>query len=40
VLSLSGSINSRTGRGGTAPPRVREQLDEVANRLAELSQQA
>jgi argininosuccinate lyase len=38
VLSLSGSINSRTGRGGTALPRVKEQLDEVANHLAELSQ--
>jgi len=29
VLSVMGSINSRTGRGGTAVVRVREQLDEV-----------
>jgi argininosuccinate lyase len=29
VLSVMGSINSRTGRGGTALVRVREQLDEV-----------
>jgi argininosuccinate lyase len=29
VLSVTGSINSRTGRGGTAIVRVREQLDEV-----------
>jgi argininosuccinate lyase len=29
VLSVEGSINSRTGRGGTALARVREQLDEV-----------
>jgi argininosuccinate lyase len=40
VLSVSGSINSRAGRGGTALPRVREQLDEVASRLAELDRQA
>ena len=29
VLSVTGSINSRTGRGGTATVRVREQLGEV-----------
>jgi argininosuccinate lyase len=39
VLSVSGSINSRAGRGGTALPRVREQLNEVANRLAEFGRQ-
>ena len=39
VLSVSGSINSRAGRGGTALPRVREQLDEVASRLTELGRQ-
>jgi argininosuccinate lyase len=40
VLSVTGSINSRTGRGGTALVRVREQLDEIASLLAELSRQA
>jgi len=30
VLSLKGSINSRSGRGGTAAVRVQEQLDEVS----------
>jgi argininosuccinate lyase len=40
VLSVSGSINSRTGRGGTAQVRVQEQLDEIASRLAELGWQA
>ena len=39
VLSVSGSINSRAGRGGTALPRVREQLDQVASHLAELGRQ-
>jgi argininosuccinate lyase len=33
VLTVSGSIDSRTGRGGTATVRVREQLDEVAGAL-------
>jgi argininosuccinate lyase len=33
VLSVEGSVASRDGRGGTAPPRVREQLDEVRARL-------
>jgi argininosuccinate lyase len=40
VLSVTGSINSRTGRGGTALVRVREQLDEIASVLAELDRQA
>jgi len=30
VLTVEGSVASRAGRGGTAPARVREQLDEVA----------
>jgi argininosuccinate lyase len=30
VLTVEGSINSRSGRGGTALPRVAEQLDEVS----------
>jgi len=34
VLSVEGSVASRDARGGTAPDRVREQLDEVA-RVAE-----
>ena len=29
VLSVEGSVASRSGRGGTAPVRVREQLDEL-----------
>lgn len=29
VLTVSGSVSSRAGRGGTAPVRVREQLDEL-----------
>jgi argininosuccinate lyase len=40
VLSVTGSINSRTGRGGTAIVRVREQLDEVASLLVDLRRQA
>ena len=40
VLSVTGSINSRTGRGGTALVRVREQLDEVASLLVDLRRQA
>ncbi|WP_034269725.1 argininosuccinate lyase [Actinospica robiniae] len=35
VLTVSGSIASRDGRGGTAPVRVREQLDEVRALIAE-----
>jgi argininosuccinate lyase len=34
VLSVTGYINSRTGRGGTALVRVREQLDEVGDVLS------
>ena len=30
VLTVTGSVASRDGRGGTAPRRVRQQLDEVA----------
>lgn len=29
VLTVDGSVSSRSGRGGTAPDRVRQQLDEV-----------
>ena len=29
VLTAQGSVESRNGRGGTAPDRVREQLDEL-----------
>jgi len=29
VLTVEGSVSSRAGRGGTAPARVREQLDEL-----------
>jgi argininosuccinate lyase len=38
VLSVNGSINSRTGRGGTALARVREQLDEVNAAAASLDE--
>jgi argininosuccinate lyase len=34
VLTVQGSIASRDGRGGTAPVRVREQLDEVRALIA------
>jgi argininosuccinate lyase len=34
VLSLEGSVSSRSSFGGTAPPRVREQLDEVRHVMA------
>jgi argininosuccinate lyase len=30
VLTIEGSVASRDGRGGTAPVRVAEQLDELA----------
>jgi argininosuccinate lyase len=33
VLTVEGSVSSRDGRGGTAPPRVREQLDELLARV-------
>ena len=38
VLSVAGSINSRSGRGGTALPRVREQLDEVRDAVASMDE--
>jgi len=34
VLTAEGSVSSRNGRGGTAPVRVREQLDELLARAA------
>ncbi|WKN46726.1 argininosuccinate lyase [Nocardioides sp. Arc9.136] len=34
VLTAEGSVASRDGRGGTAPVRVREQLDELVERAA------
>ena len=36
VLTVAGSVASRTGRGGTAPDRVREQLSELAAVTEEL----
>jgi argininosuccinate lyase len=33
VLTVTGSVASRRGRGGTAPERVREQLNEVTERV-------
>ncbi len=38
VLSVAGSINSRSGRGGTALPQVQEQLDEVSAAVASLDE--
>jgi argininosuccinate lyase len=35
VLTVEGSVGSRTGRGGTAPVRVREQLEELAAAAAD-----
>jgi argininosuccinate lyase len=37
VLTVAGSIASRSALGGTAPDRVREQLGDLRMRLAELS---
>jgi argininosuccinate lyase len=34
VLTVEGSVSSRTGRGGTAPVRVAEQLTELRDRIA------
>ncbi|WP_309649129.1 argininosuccinate lyase [Nocardioides sp.] len=34
VLTVEGSVSSRSGRGGTAPHRVREQLDELLARAS------
>jgi argininosuccinate lyase len=36
VLTVEGSINSRSGRGGTALVRVREQLDEVRDAMSSI----
>ena len=36
VLTVQGSVEARTGRGGTAPVRVAEQLDEVRTKVAAL----
>jgi argininosuccinate lyase len=36
VLSVEGSVASRSARGGTAPARVRDQLAEVADAIARL----
>jgi len=38
VLTVEGSINSRSGRGGTALARVQEQLDEVRTAMASLNE--
>jgi argininosuccinate lyase len=38
VLTVEGSINSRSGRGGTAVLRVKEQLDEVSTAVALLEE--
>jgi argininosuccinate lyase len=38
VLTVDGSINSRSGRGGTALARVQEQLDEVTAATASLDE--
>ena len=35
VLTVEGSVASRDGRGGTAPVRVAEQLDELATVVAQ-----
>lgn len=37
VLTVDGSVATRAGRGGTAPVRVREQLDELRTRLKTLA---
>jgi argininosuccinate lyase len=38
VLTVDGSINSRSDRGGTARARVQEQLDEVSAATASLDE--
>jgi argininosuccinate lyase len=35
VLTVEGSVSARSGRGGTAPARVREQLGELQSRVGE-----
>jgi len=37
VLTVAGSIASRSGTGGTAPERVAEQLAALTARVAELT---
>lgn len=37
VLTVDGSVATRDGRGGTAPARVREQLEELRDRSAEIT---
>jgi argininosuccinate lyase len=34
LLTVEGSVASRTGRGGTAPARVRDQLEELSDQVA------
>jgi argininosuccinate lyase len=36
VMTVEGSVGARTGRGGTAPVRVREQLGEAREQITEL----
>ncbi|WP_257478798.1 argininosuccinate lyase [Acidipropionibacterium jensenii] len=36
VMTVQGSVGARLGRGGTAPVRVHEQLDEARGRIAQL----
>ncbi|AZZ42320.1 argininosuccinate lyase [Acidipropionibacterium jensenii] len=36
VMTVQGSVSARTGRGGTAPVRVREQLDEARGQISKL----
>ncbi|MDO5673196.1 MAG: argininosuccinate lyase [Actinomycetaceae bacterium] len=38
VLSVAGSVGARSGKGGTAPVRVQEQLDDIAQALEEVRQ--
>lgn len=38
VLTVEGSVSTRNGRGGTAPERVREQLEEFRSLLEELDE--
>jgi argininosuccinate lyase len=36
VLTVEGSVSSRSGRGGTAPTQVRAQLEELRSALGRL----
>ena len=40
VLTIEGSVASRSGRGGTAPDQVRAQLEELRTALGGLAPQA